>query len=257
MNIARLKAKVHAGEIGADGGALAAGENPFSTNKVTGWSLNYPIVATCAPSKVCAETCYFAKGPATWTAALAKQYRLYNSTVADPSGTAALIAHHARRMRLSFVRWNGGGDLFRESVECINAAAKAMPEIPQWVVTRLAHHAVNLEPLDNVFVHFSVDRSSWARVAAMRQWPGKWFWSYQVAADEIVPNKGEPGTLAPVIFHDGYDPGRGVFQTSDDCPLNWRDDIAGTCESCRRCFNGDAVSRATEMRHVLDSLIGG
>lgn len=58
---------------------LGPDENPFSTNKVTGWSLNFPIIGTCTPSVVCSDTCYFAKGPATWPASLAKQHRLLNS----------------------------------------------------------------------------------------------------------------------------------------------------------------------------------
>jgi hypothetical protein len=228
---------------------LAADENPFSTNKVTGHSLNYPIATTCTPTKVCVQTCYFGCGPSTWSASLKKQWRLYNSTLADPQRTAALIAGWAIRLRLSFVRWNGGGDLFKESVECINAAAPLMPGIPQWVVTRLPQHAVNIEPAPNVFVHFSVDKGSWIRAAAMRQYQGNWFWSYQCDAGEF-PEK----SLAPVVFYDHYDPGRERLN-GDDCPLNAADDIAGTCAKCRRCFDGAAVARARELLPVLNGQI--
>lgn len=228
---------------------LGEGENPFSTNKVTGHSLNYPIAETCVPTKVCVKTCYFGCGPSTWTAALQKQWRLYNSTVADPASTASRIAAWAKRLRLSFVRWNGGGDLFAESVECINIAATMMPEIPQWVVTRLPQHAVNVKPAQNVYVHFSLDRASWTRAAAMRSYAGNWFWSYQCDKGER-PEK----SLAPVVFYDGYDPA-GEPLNADDCPLNSNDDITGVCGRCRRCFDGSAVARGAQMRGVLDERI--
>ena len=246
MNYAALKSKTYSLQ---SGDVLAADENPFSTNKVTGWSLNYPIAPTCVPTKVCVSTCYFGQGPSTWTAALKKQWRLYNSTVADPKRVAALVARWATRLRLGFVRWNGGGDLFDESVECINEAAPLMPDVPQWVVTRLPHKAVNIRPAPNVFVHFSVDRHSWTRVAAMRPYGGNWFWSYQCDKGES-PSK----SLAPVVFYDHYDPD-GAPLNADDCPLNAAADIAGTCGRCRRCFDGSAVRRARELLPILNGQI--
>jgi hypothetical protein len=246
VNFKSLQQKTDASHTGE---LIADDENPFSTNKVTGYSLNYPIAQTCSPTNVCVKTCYFGRGPSTWTAALRKQWRLYNSTTADPEGTAKRIAHYAGKLRLPFVRWNGGGDLFRESVECINHAAPLMPGIPQWVVTRLAHHAVNIAPAANVFVHFSLDGKSWTRAAAMRQYAGNWFWSYQCDAGEMPPK-----SLAPVVFYDGYDPGSEPLNT-DDCPLNAAEDITGTCAACRRCFDGSAVARGRELRSVLDSQI--
>ena len=228
---------------------LGDDENPFSTNKVTGWSINYPIVPTCVPTKVCVKTCYFGSGPSTWTAALKKQLRLYNATVADPKRVAEHIARWATRLRLDFVRWNGGGDLFDASVECINHAAALMQDIPQWVVTRLPHRAVNITPAQNVYIHFSIDRESWTRLAAMRSYNGNWFWSYQCDAGE-VPRK----SLAPVVFYHSYDP-NGEPLNQDDCPLNSADDIAGTCRGCRRCFDGTAVARGRELLPVLSEVL--
>lgn len=219
--------------------ALGPDENPFSTNKVTGWSLNFPIAVTCSPTKVCIHTCYFGRGPSTWPASLAKQHRLYNRVKADPAGAAEQIAAWARRLKLTFVRWNGGGDLFPQSVVCLNHAARMMLDIPQWVVTRLPAEASSIQPAANVFVHFSVDRHSWQRLDEFKPRPGlKWFWSYQCEPDEVPPE-----SIAPVVFRDGYDP-QGTPLTIDDCPLNAAEDIAGTCERCRRCFSGAAVARA-------------
>ena len=225
---------------------LADGESPFSSNRVTGHSLNFPIVNTCTPSIVCAETCYFAKGPSTWTASLKKQSRLLNSVKASPTHMAVIIADWTRRLKLNFVRWNGGGDLFAESVDCINRAAPLMPEVPQWVVSRKPKLAAAIEPASNVYVHLSIDKSSWDRLEEMQKLAPaglQWFWSYQCDKGEKPPHP----LVAPVIFRDGYDP-KGDELSGNDCPLNANEDIAGVCGTCRRCFNGWAIEGAKECR---------
>lgn len=243
MNYPSLKDKTSRLDTGD---CLADGENPYSTNKVTGHSLNFPIGPTCLPTKVCVETCYFGKGPSTWPSSLSKQLRLYNSTVADPEGTARRIVVWTRKLKLSYVRWNGGGDLFDESVRCLNAAALMMPDIPQWVVTRLSQHAMAVEPRPNVYLHFSVDRFSWARLKPLLSRDElQWFWSYQCEPSEVPVHP-----IAPVVFRDQYDP-KGDALHPDDCPLNANDDITGVCGKCRRCFNGEAVARGRELVSVL------
>lgn len=224
---------------------LAAGENPFSGNKVTGHSLNLPIVATCRPTTVCADTCYFARGPSTWRQSLDKQYRLLNSMTADPRGMAEQIARWAAKLRMTFVRWNGGGDLTEPVVDCLNHAAGFMPDIPQWVVTRKPEMAARVTPQPNVYLHFLTDRSSLPRLRQMRQaaQPGlQWFFSYQCDPGET------PETDAPVVFRDKYRlTGEAV---PGDCPLNLSESIQGVCETCRRCFNGEAVARMPAAAHA-------
>lgn len=225
---------------------LADDENPFSTNKVTGHSLNVPIIGTCTPTIVCGETCYFAKGPSTWTASLKKQHRLLNSIKAAPEETAGRISLWAARLKLDYVRWNGGGDLVEASVTCIDWASYLMPTIPQWIVSRKPKLAATIKPRDNVYVHLSVDKSSWGRLEEMRSLAPaglQWFWSYQCDKDEIPPSP----LVAPVIFRDGYDP-QGSELYGNDCPLNAAEDITGVCGTCRRCFNGWAIEGAKECR---------
>jgi hypothetical protein len=219
---------------------LGADENPFSTNKVTGHSLNFPILQTCAPTSVCTETCYFAKGPSTWRASLEKQGRLQNLLDADPLELARRVVVHAKRMRLTFIRWNGGGDLSRNAAECIDAVAVAVPEVPLWIVSRLPGLAAGIVPRDNVFLHFSVDRSSRSRLDLFRRRVPealRWFWSYQCAPGEYPPDWAQ---AAAVIFRDKY---HLVGDRLDgDCPLNGAESIVRVCESCRRCFDGRAVA---------------
>jgi len=222
---------------------LGHDENPFSTNKVTGHSLNFPIIGTCRPTVVCGDTCYFACGPSTWSASLAKQHRLLNSLRADPIGLASRIAAWATRLRLTFVRWHGGGDMVAESPACIDATAILLAKVPQWIVTRKPELAAQITPRANVYVHFSVDRSSWQRLSEFREMAPaglQWFHSYQCDRGEVPA-----GQVAPVVFRDKYDL-NGSSPIEDDCPLNLSESIVGVCESCRRCFNGTAVSRASE-----------
>lgn len=235
MSVSKLaeKARPH-------GDLLRPDENPFSTNRVTGHSLNVPIVGTCTPSTVCSETCYFAKGPATWPDSLAKQYRLLNSMRHHPLCLADVIAKWARKLRLTFIRWNGGGDLVEESIACIDSVALQLPDVPQWIVSRKPGLASRVVPRPNVFVHFSVDRSSTARLDEMRRLTSgsdlQWFHSYQCDRGEIPP-----AGVAPVIFRDGYDLA-GSEPVAGDCPLNSAESIENVCASCRRCFNGEALS---------------
>lgn len=222
---------------------LASDENPFSTNKVTGWSLNFPIVGTCTPTPVCSETCYFARGPSTWPASLAKQHRLLNSLRADPHRLAGRIAAWATRLRLTYVRWCGGGDLVAETPACLDGVACILPDVPQWVVSRKPEIAATITPRPNVYLHLSVDRSSWERLEQFRTIapPGlQWFHSYQCDRGEVPL-----AAIAPVVFRDRYELD-GSEAIAHDCPLNLAESIVGVCEQCRRCFNGRAVEMATE-----------
>lgn len=220
---------------------LGEDEDPLSTNKVTGWSVNVPIVGTCRPTTVCGTTCYFAKGPSTWPASLRKQWRLKRSIERYPEATASRILMSAERKRLSFLRWNGGGDLFPKLVTCINHATwLGLPEMPHWVVTRKPELASKIVPRPNVWVHFSVDMSSWGRLEDMRRLAPKdlqWFWSYQCDRGETHPPAEASGAL--VIFRDSY-----VLdgtRLKNDCPLNGAESIEGMCEKCRRCFSKQAT----------------
>lgn len=229
---------------------LREDEDPFSTNKVTRWSLNFPIIGTCSPTRVCSERCYFAKGPSTWSASLAKQHRLLNSLRADPVALGHKIVVWVTRHRMSFVRWCGGGDLVEEAPACIDCVACCLPDVPQWVVTRKPEVAATIKPRSNVYVHLSTDKSSPERLAEFARLAPpdlRWFWSYQCEPKE-VPDE----AVAPVIFRDGYDLDN-TEPRQHDCPLNHAESIVRVCESCRRCFDGTALRMATECQESLRS----
>ena len=225
--------------------ASSSDSDILSNNRVTGWSVNFPIGATCQPSKLCADTCYGLKGPITWSASLRKQQRNLEWCKRDTEGFVAQLERECRKkLRRNprfYVRWNGVGDLFSESVEAIKELNRRMPDLPIWCVTRIPRFALQLLHTPGVWVHFSLDDSSMERYAALKSevnQTANLFFSYQCEPQEVL------SALPPevkVLFFDGYKiTSENVKWETEPvtCPLNLRDDITGTCLSCRRCFGG-------------------
>ncbi len=222
----------------------------LSFNKVTGHSVNFPIIETCRPTAVCRKHCYFAKGPNSWPDALSHQYQIYAAAKADPVGFAERVAWECDKAQVSFLRWNGGGDLFAESLAAIDHLAILRPRLPIWVVTRTPDLAAKVAERPNVFVHFSLDRGSMARreqFLKAKPQSSNFFFSYQCEADEVPP----PQVLSKVsvLFFNDYkltcEPE--TLPAAIVCPLNGSPDIRGACERCRRCFDGAAVNHARKI----------
>ncbi len=228
---------------------LHDGESMLSFNKVTGLSLNFPIAETCSPTRTCIKTCYFARGGPSWPAALNRQYRIFNSVSADPIGCAERLEKELRSKKIvpTFLRWNGGGDLFEESVKMLNHLAVQMPDLPIWVVTRLPMLAAKVAESSNVFIHFSIDANSRDRRSEfekLRKKSTNYFYSYQCDRGE-EPSAAELAGVS-VVFYDRYQPPLTLPKVENEiiCPLNTENNISGVCEWCRRCFNGAAVQHS-------------
>jgi len=219
-------------------------ERAISGNKVTGYSVNVPIALTCRPTAVCLKTCYFATKAPSWSNALRHQAKVYTSIKTDPVAFAERVALEYDSRGLTFLRWNGGGDLFPESVDVINYLGKSRPDIVLWVVTRIPELAIQIGNFKNVFIHFSLDKHSLARrekFLRLKPLSKNYFFSYQCEPDEIP----DPHLLggSAVLFFDNYKPTANLKKYGREivCPLNKRADIRGVCVKCRRCFNGAAV----------------
>jgi hypothetical protein len=224
---------------------LRPDETPLSTNRVTGFSVNLPIWPTCRPTPVCARTCYYATGTTSWPASIRKQWRVLGSISEDPAAFAERVAAEIRRHRLTFLRWNGGGDLFAESSAALSEVARLCPEVAIWVVTRKPEEVAGVADLPNVFIQFSLDRSSRARRAEVERLGGhpRLFYSYQCDRDEI-PDPVDLRGVA-VVYADGYRPPEGwaLPDPETSCPLNVTEEMDGACARCRRCFDGSALAR--------------
>ncbi len=223
---------------------LAGAKTVLSFNKVTGYSVNFPISETCKPTVVCAKTCYYAKGPNSWPDSLRHQYQVYAAAKADPIGFAERVAWEVDQSGIDFLRWNGGGDLFDESLVAIDHLSKLRPDLPIWVVTRTPKLAAKLVKRRNVFIHFSLDKSSLARRAQfLRADPisDNYFFSYQCEPGEMPPT--DRLAHVSVLFFDNYEPTGDMSQlrAAIVCPLNASAEISGACVKCRRCFSGAAV----------------
>ena len=224
---------------------LGSYESVLSYNKVTGYSVNVPIATTCRPTAVCVKTCYFACGAPAWANAILHQTKVEATIRADPKAFAERVALEYDRLGLTFLRWNGGGDLFAESVSALNSLAAMRPDIVLWVVTRLPEFASQIDDHPNVFIHFSLDRFSLKRREDfLRRQPKSrnFFFSYQCDRDEQPP--AEALRAISVLFFDNYQPTMpvGAFPAEVVCPLNTLGEIEGACEDCRRCFNGAATA---------------
>jgi hypothetical protein len=238
--VGRLIAKSNAVSATDGEQCLGSYETALSFNKVTGYSVNFPIAETCRPTGTCMKTCYFAAGAPSWTNALRHQHRVLATARADPVRFAERVALEYDRHALTFLRWNGGGDLFPESVTAINHLGQARPDMTIWVVTRIPEFAALIREAPGVYVHFSLDRHSLTRRREfLRRAPKttKYFFSYQ--CDRAEQPSLENLQDVRVLFFDNYEPTLELSELPNGiaCPLNQAKDISGVCESCRRCFS--------------------
>lgn len=231
------------------GQTLGPKEKVLSTNTVTGISLNVPISGTCRPTKVCAQTCYAAKPtPISLPVALEKQLRVYNSICENPSEVAGrIIAEMISHMRrgAKFLRWNGVGDLFEESIACMVDVADALPNLPIWCVTRKPEMAALVPQRDNIFVHFSLDASSLDRrdrLMSLSPLSSNIFFSYQESDGEQSTPEALSGVPISVYFTDMYRKPAPMRYAAASCPLNSLSDPSNACVNCGRCWNGDAMT---------------
>jgi hypothetical protein len=236
------KTRVRVGQ--GEAGLLGSYDKVLSFNKVTGYSVNLPIALTCRPSGVCMKTCYFTQGAPSWAFAIQHQRKVYETLVADPYSFADRVALEYDQQKLTFLRWNGGGDLFPESVQAINYLGRVRPDIVLWVVTRIPEYAAQIEHHKNIYVHFSLDRTSMQRreqTLKLKPKSNNLFFSYQGDTREAAPVHAV--RKVSVVFFDCYQLPDSLEGLPPEivCPLNGSPDIANTCEGCRRCFDGSAV----------------
>ena len=128
----------------------------------------------------------------------------------------------------------------------INKFVRMTPNVPTWVVTRLANLAVlfDRESL-NLFVQFSIDASEESRRAYKKvvrlDHPRIYFSFLRTKTDEEIPEETSvvynlqqaPEGSLPVNDHPGLCPAdAGKFGT-----------LKGACGRCRRCFSPKVLGR--------------
>jgi hypothetical protein len=242
-----LKVVARSWPIGETAGPLRDKETILTENRVAGATVDFPIAGTCQPSKVCVRDCYAASNLMATPEAIAKQWRRQHSMDADPVAFAERVIREYDKKCLTYLRWNGVGDLTPAAVSALNHIIGTRPDITLWIVTRIPELAAQVAHGPNAYLHFSLDKTSLDRrdrFLALEPKNANYFWSYQCERDEVPPR----GThRASVIFHRRYKPVTGSdLMDPAVCPLNTLDDCTGACNACRRCFNGEAVRMRRE-----------
>lgn len=234
-------------ELGAvDQAPLGDDERICSNNSKTGFSVNFPLgpKGTCLPDPVCADLCYGAVPgrPITWRNSILKYWRVYRYFLsAPPEEIAERINDEYVRHGMTFLRWNGVGDLFPESAAVLRAVAKRHPEMVLEVVTRKPD-MVSLVPrkADNLYLMFSLNGSTESKrcraQALARRHPRLYFSFLRRFADEdtlgarIVFNAQQAKKVLPYD-----DPATVCPVDADKIPLK------DACAKCRKCFRPDVL----------------
>ncbi len=222
-----------------------------SKNAKTRFSLNFPIYNTCRPTKVCATTCYGAiKGkPITWNNSLIKQMRIYNwFKKTDPEKIADRIHKEYIKFNMSFLRWNGVGDLFKESVDVINIISEKYPEDIQWVVTRLPEWASKINrKAKNVYIMFSLDNdpeSKKRKTKIGRHRHPRLYYSY------LRFDKDEHTMGARIVFNAHQNKKTLPFDdVNATCPVDAGViPIKNACHNCRKCFSESVLNKTIHIK---------
>ena len=213
----------------------------LSSNRITGASLNFPIYKTCKPTKVCSRLCYAGSGAISWSRAVAKQVNNLLRCQSNPRKFAMGIVSELNRKKVDYLRWNGVGDIFPESIEALDIVSDELPHVNFWVVTRIPELADKIPSKKNIFVHHSLDKTTIEKFEELAPKNKNTFFSYQCDKGE----KPVPKTLKKmsVIFFDDYKPSVSLdgFKIEQICPLNYEENKVNLCSRCKRCFNGEAV----------------
>jgi len=227
--------------------SLGPHERICSSNAKTGFSINFPLgpSGTCRPSPVCSETCYGAMPgkPITWEKSILKYWRVYRYFLeANPDEIAERIHEEYIKRGMTFLRWNGVGDLFPESAAVISSLSRRHPDDVLLVVTRKPE-MVSLVPshdAENLYLMFSLDGSNDSKrrkaIVSRYKYPRLYFSFLRRFANEdtlgarIVFNAQQSKKILP------YDDPITV------CPVDAdKVPVKGACTKCRKCFRPDVL----------------
>lgn len=220
--------------------ALGQKEKICSWNTKTGFSVNFPIAGTCRPTAVCAKLCYGAKPgrPITWDKAVRKYLRVHKYFLETPPEEIADRLHREYVGRkMTFLRWNGVGDLFPESVAVINQIARRHPDMVLWIATRIPEMArMVTRKGENIYLQFSLDGSEECRKRRSRivrsRHPRLYYSFLRTSMDE--------DTMGARIVYNAqqYKDRLKCDDRRTVCPADAEImPIKGACEKCRMCFS--------------------
>lgn len=222
---------------------LGKGERICSNNTKTGFSVNFPLgpKGTCRPTRVCGSHCYGAMPgkPITWVKPILKYWRVYRYFMETPAEEIAERIHREYvAHKMTFLRWNGVGDLFPKSVAVLSVLVDRYPEMVILVVTRKPEMVPRVPVGPNLYLMFSLDgsKSSIRRKAeALKHEHPRLFFSF-------LRRKANEDTMgARIVFNAQQAKKKGTLSNDDPvtvCPVDADEvSVKGACPKCRKCFN--------------------
>jgi len=221
-------------------------ENIISSNSKTGVSINFPIALTCRPLETCRQYCYAGKKgkPITWATSLKKQvrvWRYFKSTT--PDEVAERVLKECHRRKLTWLRWNGCGDLFPEACNVISRVAKADPGITHLVVTKKPEYVPLIPELDNIFLMFSID---WSEESRNRLEEARRHKHKRMYVSQVRHSMDDDTSKASIIFNMQGQKGLEFDDKRRCCPVDAGAlALKGGCDKCRKCFTPGALTTAT------------
>jgi len=207
-----------------------------STNLKTGWSINFPIIQTCNPTPVCEKLCYAKYGRLAMSPSLQRQNQVLK--IFQEEGAEALadtIAEGYKKKQLTFLRWNGVGDLTPKICQIINIIGSKYPDQIHWIVTRKPEMVKLLNyNMPNMYIQFSLDGSQDSierkKTVESLNHPRVYFSFLRCEEDEDTLN-------ASIIFNLQQKKGS-LSYNAKCCPVDsGRLPVENACEKCRKCFN--------------------
>jgi hypothetical protein len=212
----------------------------LSDNGKTSASFDLPIFYTCRPTRICPRYCYGLRKSkllaCPWV--LPKQLRTLRVVeTCEPEQVADRLYRECVDRGLSFLRWNGIGDLTPKTVAIINCFVERYTDVASWVVTRNEKLAPMLmREAPTLFVQFSLDSTpeSRRRKDVMdRVAHDRVYYSFMRAAPD-------DDTMGAAVTYN-LQQGEGVLPTADLptlCPADTgASDREGACLLCRKCFS--------------------
>jgi len=223
---------------------LGPKEKFLSKNHKVGLSINFPHFRTCCPTKICNSFCYGAIRGAhiTYDRSLLKYLRNYHSVINNPPEVIGekIAAEFHKQKNFDFIRWNGVGDLFPEAVKVINYLIDNHPDIKLWIVTRKPEMAVQIKSSPNIYIMFSLDKSSLDRQDKVNKLGGhsRLYFSY-LKVDNNDQNM--PQDIS-IVFNAKQLRNLDETNVGFYCPVdNRKNKSKNACMSCRKCFSESVI----------------
>lgn len=223
-----------------------------TANSKTGVSVDFPVHATCRPTRVCmgegkdSAPCYALVGFMTYGNTVrchARNQRLVDYLASAPYSEVIRVAddlwHQLPRGR-DWLRWNGAGDLTTGACRLINTFTRRHGDVLLWITSRKAEMVALIKDRASVFLTLSIDKSTPAKAGTrLREQAARFVKGQAKLSYTRVAAYDEPPNDAWVVFNKHVAGQRNGWEHPRVCPATLPDvSHENACDHCRHCFGG-------------------